>query len=212
MTATVPRRPVNQRQCDWDARVPNDYQDANLSELGPEVEAEIRAWFSEIYNTPDDPQPQGSNLVIAGPVGVGKTHAGFAACAHMHFVGFAPWDVNEPSPRSRPRVQLVPGGFQWWSQLDLLRDLRLHEAETMQMLDRPSLLFIDDIGSARQTPWVLDAIHGTLDTRRRNSHPMVVTTNLVLPEFEQYVGQGAYSRLMDGAFVIEMRGRNRRAS
>lgn len=207
---TPTRRPQNQRQWDWDSRVPFDYRDAGLDQLSPATADRIRAWFGRLRNSHDEPQPRGNNLVIAGPVGVGKTFAGFAVCNHMHFVGFAPWDINEPSPKSRPRPQFTTGNFQWWSQLDLLRDLRLQEAETMVKLGRPSLLFLDDIGSARQTPWVLDAIHGCLDLRRRDFRPMLVTTNLALPEFEQYVGQGAYSRLMDDALVIEMRGPNRR--
>jgi DNA replication protein DnaC len=182
----------------WNDVVPADFRAAELSGLEPDVEADLRAWVSSLGCTPDDAQTQGNNLVIAGPVGAGKTYAGFAVCRELYFVGHS------------KRGRVVPVGFRFWLQNDLMRDLRLHEEETLQTVDRTSVLFIDDLGSMRETPWVLDQVYGVLDHRRRNRRPVMTTTNLTLDQLEAYLGEGAFSRLVRGSLVIEMRAADRR--
>lgn len=198
LSLVTPTTPLEQV---WHDMVPLDYRAAELSLVDRHVEAQCRSWVQRLTSTSDEPQTQGNNLIFMGPVDTGKTFAAYAVCHELHFVGYP----REGRTNARP-------GFRFWLQNDLMRELRLREEETMRVVDRVSVMVLDDLGSMRETPWVLDQVYGVLDHRRRNRRPVITTTNLTLDQLRAYLGEGAFSRLVQGALVIEMRAAPRRNS
>ncbi len=187
------------RQREWLETVPYDFRDARLRTLSDSVRDSILGWASNVTDAEHYVAARGPNLLITGPVGCGKTTAAFAACRYMFHHGMIGWDGRR-SPLS----------FRYWATGRLLAELRQDEnrraeqATTMKFVERCSVLFLDDVGSVRQTEWVLDQLFLVLDARRNDRRPVIATSNLPNDQLRAYLGEAGYSRLTAGSVVIEM--------
>lgn len=196
---------LNPRQREWLEKVPFDYREARLRRLDEWVRVEILNWAGNVSDSKKQVGARGPNLLITGPVGCGKTTAAFAACRFMFHVGMTGWNGL-----------MWPLNFLYWPMGSLLSELRRDEnrrdekAMTMKFAERTSILFIDDIGSMRQTDWVLDQMFLVLDARRRECRPVIATSNLPEAQLRDYLGEAGYSRLAKGSFVIDMPGADKR--
>jgi DNA replication protein DnaC len=73
------------------------------------------------------------------------------------------------------------------------------------------LLHLDDLGSERQTEWVLEQLYSIVNERWQNERSIVVTTNLNDDELREQVGARTVSRLMQmSGEPIPMMGGDRR--
>lgn len=141
--------------------------------------------------------PAGRNLVLFGPIGVGKTRAALAASRVAHDRGL------------EVRYYLVA------EALDMLRPGGPEDAlEALSTCDR---LILDDLGSERPTDWTAERLGILIDRRWREQRPLIVTTNLELRredasnELLSTLGPRSYSRVVgDGAVVIRLTGNDRR--
>lgn len=167
----------------WHARIPQRFHRAGLDDLDGQAGDAIREWAIE---------PAGRNLVIVGPVGVGKTHAAIAAARPAAMRGL--------EVRFAPVVdlldQLRPGGV-GPPLIDALADV-----------DR---LILDDLGSERPTEWTAERMYSVINRRWMEARPTVATSNLAPELLAEAVGERTFSRLIgDGALVVRLAGNDRR--
>lgn len=170
----------------WRSRLPLLYQDAVLSDLlnDPEqhdVGARCADWLAAMRGT----------LVLAGPVGTGKTHAAYA-------VG---------------NVAVARGVWaEAWTLADLLADLRPEGDRRADYLARTcDLLVLDDLGATRVSDFAVDVITSIVDVRVNEGRALVVTTNLPGAQaIRDAWGNRLTDRLMFRATVCSLVGESRR--
>lgn len=166
----------------WSTLVPSRFCMATLEDIDGDARDTLGEWAA---------RPGARNLVLAGPVGAGKTHAAVAAARevftlHRFDVTFLP--VVELLD------QLRPGG----------------PADALAELCEVDLLVVDDLGSERPTDWTAERMFAVVNRRWLDERPTVVTTNLTGRELEQAVGARTYSRVVGGAVTVTIRGEDRR--
>lgn len=168
----------------WARVAPARFADAELADF------EGRAFFDDLAAWAH--RPAGRNLVLVGPIGVGKSRAALAACRPAHDAGL---DI---------RYHLVA------EALDLLRPGGPEDAlEALAECDR---LILDDLGSERPTDWTAERLGILIDRRWREERPLIVTTNLdPKTELAAVLGPRSYSRIVgDSAVVLRLTGQDRR--
>lgn len=131
------------------------------------------------------------SLVIAGSVGVGKTHL---ACAL----------AIEIAKKYAESILFI-------KEVDMIARIRDSYKgsgeEEMQIVNSyvsASLLVIDDIGTGDITKHKQECLYRIIDGRYSNDKPIIITTNLDGVKFKEYIGDRAYDRLKDkgGEFIV----------
>lgn len=212
-TARLERLAETARHRITDALEPDDY-DAQLGEItraGTLEEIQARVWREAIpsrflWATVDDftgqtrselegwaepPGPGGRNLLLLGPVGVGKSHAAVAAARLLFDRG--------TEVRFLPVVEL----------LDLLRPGG-PEGALYDLADLDCLV-LDDLGSERPTDWTAERLYALVNRRWLEERPTIVTSNLAAGALEEAVGPRVFSRLVgNGSVGVGLSGPDRR--
>ena len=73
--------------------------------------------------------------------------------------------------------------------------------ETIQRLNRPKLLILDDLGAERSTDYVVENVYNIIDSRYRSGKPLILTTNLTLEEMKD-ASDIRYQRIFDRVFSM----------
>ncbi|QOR55373.1 MAG: hypothetical protein SHS37scaffold145_24 [Phage 71_18] len=174
------------RQQRWELVCPRRFRGASLewvlAEHGHVVYEQLTAWATAAERV---------NLVLLGPVGTGKTSAALAACKADqldHGAGVAFHPVAE--------------------LLDLLRPGG--PDDSMARLTAAPRLIVDDVGTERVTDWTAERMSVLINRRWMEELPTIATSNLQPKELCEAMGERAYSRLVGGALVIELSGKDRR--
>lgn len=183
-----------QRRAIWASRVPQRFVRATLDDFGDD-DANLDA-VKLLRDWAD--QPRGRNLVVTGPLGVGKSHAAVAACRVQHDRGY--------EVRFYPVVEL----------LDMLRPGGPEDA--LAVLCDVDRLIIDDVGSERPTEWTAERMYALVNRRWLEERPTIATSNHdprrgqgAASPLEEALGPRTFSRLVgDGAVVVRMTGKDRR--
>jgi DNA replication protein DnaC len=168
----------------WAGLIPGRFQDARLEELAcePATIATLRDWAES---------PAGRNLMLVGPIGVGKTIAAIAAVRPLHDAG--------RSVRFVPLVELFdelrpdgpPGAL----------------ARTVSV----DVLVIDDLGSEKATDWTAERLYALVNRRWLEERPTVATTDLEPDLLKATIGERTYSRLVgNDAVAVRLSGPDRR--
>jgi len=154
------------RAARWTRRLPVMYRDATLADLGPEQHAQaVRDWLPGAS----------SSLVLAGPVGTGKTHAAYA--------------VGNAAVAAGSWVEA-------WTMADLLAALRPGgDPADLDAVRGCSLLVLDDLGGVKVTDWSQEQFSSLMDHRLRSELRQVVTTNAAYPDLVEAWGDRALDRL-----------------
>lgn len=170
------------RQALWLRRIPRRFHDATTGDFTPAVRVELDQWARA---------PQGRNLVLLGPVGVGKSRAAVAAARAAHFRGL---DVA------------------FWPTAELLDAMRPSAPAPVDVADVGDLdrLILDDVGVERSTDWAAERLDAVVNRRWMDDLPTIATTNLGPEQLAERVGERTYSRLVGGAVVIRLTGDDRR--
>lgn len=168
------RRAVYQAR--WAAQVPPMYADASLADLDG----------AQAFTWPTD----SLNLVMAGPVGTGKTHAAYAIGNDLSAEGT--W------------CQAV-------TVVDLLAALRPDGNPSLgRAVQECQVLVLDDLGAGKASEWAIEQMTALLDLRVRQGRRTVVTTNVPEPDLEAAWGGRFMDRLRFRRTVAVFRGESRR--
>lgn len=167
----------------WHLAVPQEFHGAHL-----ERDFQTADWLTEAIGWT---QHATRNVLLAGPVGTGKTHLAAAMCRPACHEGLKVRLLSEP-----------------WL-LDLMRPGG--EDDVMEVLaEDVDRLVIDDVGTARMTEWSSERFGMLVDARWSQRRPTVFTTNLDPVQLATHVGPRAYSRMTGGTLRIALTGIDRR--
>ncbi len=183
----------------WAEVIPRRFWHASprdFSDQSPEVLEAMRDWTSD---------PAGRNLLLCGPVGVGKTRAAVCA-AGVRYFNHREWS------------------FEFWPAVDLLDALRPGVGTggvVMDEIKAAQLLVIDDLGTEKPTEWTAERLYAVVNRRWGDEAPTIFTSNLPLsrktagdgysgPTLDEAVGSRMFSRIVDGAVMVWLAGRDRR--
>lgn len=165
----------------WVQLIPERLVWAEVDHFDGEVAEDLAAWSRN---------PAGRNVVIFGPVGVGKSYAAVAAVRAAHHASL---DVQF-APISEMLESLKPDRGMTWSDY----------AE----VDR---LIIDDIGSERLTEWGAEQLYLIINRRWLEARPTIVTSNLDPAALAELLGERMWSRLVGSdAVTLALTGEDRR--
>lgn len=181
----VARQAAN-RAARWRQRLPLRYTTASLDDLLGDDEQRtagqaIRDWLNH---------PQALTLLLAGPVGTGKTHAAYAT--GNAYVSRGRW-------------------VEAWRLHDLLADMR--PDGDPRAYDRAcgcDLLLVDDLGATKVSEWADETMTALLDARTTQGRRTIFTTNQRGDELAAVWNGRFIDRLNDEALVVVMRGKSRR--
>lgn len=146
-------------------------------------------------------------LVLAGPVGLGKTRlAGIAAQALIYR------RIKGLSGTSLDR-SVMP--VRWVSVPDLIHKSkgdfgsdRRREAE--KIITGAGAIVLDDIDKVKPTEVALDLLFEAIESRTNNGAQLLVTTNMRYPELVQLLGDPIASRIAGYCEGVRMVGEDRR--
>ncbi|MGB9858666.1 MAG: ATP-binding protein [Moorellaceae bacterium] len=139
---------------------------------------------------------RGEGLLIAGPVGTGKTQLAVSLAVEL------------------AQKYLIRPQFITFSELLQTFKEALNSGVkklTLTSLLEADLLILDDLGTARLSDFDVDRVTDFIDHIYRNMAPvLVVTTNLSKAELKEYLGERTASRLMEMCEPIIFKGPDRR--
>jgi DNA replication protein DnaC len=164
----------------WRDRLPVMFQEAALTDLDLDAQEAIHRWLLA----------DGRNLVLAGAVGTGKTHAAYAL-GHW-LVAQGTWVEAEAVVDLLD--DLKPGGRPWAEQ----------EARECQVL------ILDDLGATRATEWAQERLLAIMDARLRNGLRTVITTNATSDQIAEAWGTRFMDRLRFRQTAVTFTGPSRR--
>jgi len=156
----------------------------------PAVADWVRRYLADPTNCPP--------LLLAGPVGAGKTHQ----C----------WGAVRAIVEARASNGL---GTNWKATThpDLNAEMRPKPDNShVWALDRylnTELLMFDDLGAGKQSEWTGDSLYRLVDHRWCHQLPTVYSTNLTPDQLAESLGDRVVSRLAD-AVRVTMKGSDRR--
>jgi DNA replication protein DnaC len=188
MSEDVPRDPwsgkphsAEQRVTDLAERIPRVHQGDG------QLDARVAEWAAGAGSGAP------TNLLLVGPVGVGKSwsawHASLAAVRVGILGAIAIVTADEFRERTAPQ------------------DHGQHFREVGKMAEA-DLLVLDDIGALRTSDWSREQLHAVIDRRYNAMRPTVVTTNL--PKLGDEVGDRIASRLAADIVIVTLAGPDRR--
>lgn len=173
----------DERAAAWVNACPERFAAATLADLDDDLRLALVKWSEHGAQ---------SNLVLMGPVGVGKSHAAMAAARALWMRG---WSVER------------------WAVVRLLDRLNWSNPDNglvMAMVESADLLVLDDLGAEPMHEWELRRVGSFVNERWDLQRPSIVTTNSALPDLKAALGERSYSRLFDDALVLELGGPDRR--
>lgn len=177
------------REAQWRRAIPARFHDARLAQVrdthGAKVADDLEMWVDCKADRP--------NLLLFGPVGVGKTYAAVAALRPLYDRGetVAMWPVTTLLEATSP------GG--------------IDPAGALASAINADVLLLDDLGMERGTEWAAERVYEVINQRWLDRVPTIVTTNLPGPDaMIDAVGERVWSRLQDGAIALRLAGDDRR--
>lgn len=173
----------------WRRAIPSRFQGATLAQVRAK-HGDTHADAMEMWLACTTARP---NVILFGPVGVGKSHAAVAMLRPLHDLGhtIAYWPVTTLLEATSP------GGAD--------------PAAALASAIDAEVLVLDDLGVERDTEWVQERVYEVVNQRWLDEVPTIVTTNA--PDGEalcRLVGERVYSRLQDGAVGLRLTGPDHR--
>ncbi len=164
------------------ARIPREYRDASFehSNVATMPRDAVRVVRSYVDALPER-LTAGDGLWISGGVGAGKTWLAMLVARYAIEQGQSVAVYSVPRLLSEIRRTYDGEGV---STLDLL-----------DQLTSVSLLVLDDVGTERSNPWVLEQLYTIINERWQEQRSIVLTTNLDHDAMQEQIGERTVSRL-----------------
>lgn len=138
-----------------------------------------------IANFLKDPNTDG--LLFTGQVGSGKTFLASCIANSLIKEGQALLFVVVPDLLDQLKATYDFGkGTGEITEFDLLDTAR-----------QVPLLILDDLGAHNYTEWTRNKIYSIINYRLNHRLPVIVTTNIILEDLEEYLGERTTSRLLE---------------
>jgi DNA replication protein len=169
------------RAARWATQVPVAYAKAALADLDPGPYAGIQRWITT---------REALTLVLAGPVGTGKTWAAYAIGNHMAARGVwvEGWNVHDLLEAMRP------GG----------------DASAYERACTARLVVLDDLGATRPTDWARSQLLGIVNARVSDRLRTIVTTNASDVILREAWEPRMVDRLAENGMAVTFSGPSRR--
>jgi len=151
-----------------------------ICDMDPMLLREVRAFIRRI----DEHLDAGRGVWFQGDVGTGKTSLAMLVSKAALEAGRSVAVYSVPRLLADIKETFEDGSAR--SYLDLFR--RVCDVD---------LLHLDDLGSERQTEWVLEQLYTIVNERWQNERSILVTTNLNDNELRDQIGVRTVSRLME---------------
>lgn len=160
---------------------------------------EIRNWVEQFQADP----AEAPSLLLLGPTGTGKTWQAYAALRLA---------VTHPQP-ARGVGYRAPG-WRSTTHADLLASMRPSPRNDSEQVlkeyrDLP-LLFVDDLGVAKNSEWVEDITYRLINGRYEQMMPSIFTSNLAVEQLKDALGDRIASRLAETCVRVVLNGADRR--
>lgn len=136
-------------------------------------------------------------IVLSGPYGNGKSHLAAAANNALEASLKPVLFVVVPDLLDHLRATFAPGSTVEYDQL----------FETVKAVP---ILIMDDLAAENPTAWAMEKLYQILDYRTRLRLPTLITTNLLMSEFEGRLGSRLCNHLI--SWVVENRAEDYRRS
>ena len=140
---------------------------------------------------------KGGLVVLAGPVGIGKTVAAtFLACMMVEADSYSDGDRRH-SIRNAPEFWFVPA--QMIVDNAYSKDVVPNGMKPNRLKDLRSILVVDDIGREyiKKDGWSMTVVDEFFDSRYRENLPTIATTNLNEYEFKERYGERIWDRFQE---------------
>lgn len=175
--------------------VPPRYRNAVVDQ------ADVADWVRSLVRSVDTDRrawpriDHGRSLLLLGPTGTGKTHAAYGAARALSVCGVhATWrftTVADLYARLRPRP-------------------RIDSEEEFEGFTRIPILFLDDLGAAKNTEWTEEINYRLINHRYEQEKPTFITSNVPPKELGEALGERVASRLIEMCDRVVLRGTDRR--
>lgn len=164
------------------ARIPREYRDAsfehsNITTMPRDAVRVVRSYVDALPGR----LAEGDGLWISGGVGAGKTWLAMLVARYAIEQGHSVAVYSVPRLLSEIRRTYDGEGL---STLELL-----------DQLTSVSLLVLDDVGTERSNPWVLEQLYTIINERWQEQRSIVLTTNLDHDAMQEQIGERTVSRL-----------------
>lgn len=172
----------DRRDALWSRVCPSLYLGATIDDLPIDYGESLAGWAL---------QPEARNVVLAGAIGTGKTHAALAVARTQHERGLsvAFWPMVELWDALRP------GG----------------DPEVIGDVCHVDVLVLDDMGAEKPSDWTAERLFLIVNRRALDQRSTVVTSNLVGRDLRLAVGDRVYDRLVNERTVtVVLEGGSRR--
>lgn len=152
-----------------------------LEQVNPYVVREVRRFMRQI----DKCLKQGKGLWITGDVGTGKSTLAMLISKAALNEGYsvAIYSVPHLLATSRDTYSAERGERTY---MDFFR-----------RLSRVDLLHLEDLGTEKQTDWVLEQLYSLVNQRYEDERSILATTNLRYDQLEEQIGARTASRLAE---------------
>ena len=160
-----------------------------VTEIAGPVTAAVRRFVNRI----DDNLDAGRGLWFFGSVGTGKTTLAMLVSRHALEAGRSVAIYS--LPRLLAEIRTTFDDDRSNTYVDLL-----------DRLTAVDLLHIDDVGTEKTSPWVLEQLYAIVNARYENERSVIITTNLERAELAEQINERTVSRLEEMCEVLPLWG------
>lgn len=166
--------------------------------LAGEVIQKAKDQFSFLWQyNEEESMRKGGLVVLAGPVGIGKTVA--ATFLALMMVESKTYKLGERDlvNRKPPRFWFVPAQLIIDNAYD--KKAVAQDMPVMRLKDCNDILIVDDLGRefVKKRGWSLSVVDEFFDARYRNKLPTIATTNMDEQEFKERYGDRVWDRFRE---------------